>query len=239
LKKLNKDFNVGEKPKYAATIAEISGFAPYFMIFLDNEPHGLHRIVNLWAHEGAHTMFFVEGRMYESIFRNLPINETACDLVGNRTAEQFKKDYLVRGSKLEKMFLESKKMNEKIENALKGVVMKYKSFSLKDRVEKRDEIMVGLENYFQEKVGFKTRVNEAKLIMWDRYSGNEKRYNRLDEMEKIIGPNKFLKLVPKFRNDQELDKALKTFKKHGVKAFDSVMEILDKKHYVDLSDSVL
>ena len=55
----------------------------------------------------------------------------------------------------------------------------------------------------------------------------------LGSLEKMIGPNLFLSIVPKFRNDKELEKAYATFRKHGKRAFESVVYELDKLHYVN------
>ncbi|MFH0798507.1 MAG: hypothetical protein V1906_03790 [Candidatus Woesearchaeota archaeon] len=238
LNRLNSHFNIPKSPRYAATVSEIKGFAPYFMIFLDEDPEHLHSLVQTWAHEGAHTLFFVTGGIYESMFRNLPINETACDLIGDRVADRFVEDHIQKGSRLEKVYLEHKAFSEKIQEVIMEVAIMYKSFPKGERKNNRENIISQLEKYAADRTGFKIEVNEAKLMIWDRYSGSKKRRDMLDSLEKIIGPNLFLNIVPKFRNDKELEKAHATFKKYGKGAFGTVVYELDKLHYANMQDSM-
>lgn len=238
LNRINNHFNIPRSPRYAATVSEIKGFAPYFMIFLDEDPEHLHSLVQTWVHEGAHTLFFVTGGTYESLFRNVPINETACDLIGDRIADRFVEDHIQKGSKLERVYLEHKAFGEKIQEVIMEVAIKYKSFPESERKNNRDSVINQLESYAAQRTGYKIEVNEAKLLIWDRYSGSKKRRGLLDNLEKMIGPNLFLDIVPKFRNDKELEKAYATFRKYGKRAFDTVAYELDKLHYVDMSNSV-
>jgi len=211
---------------YSAYLMPKGGYAlPIIGIKIDPEGHNLYSLVHTIAHEGTHTLIYKESSweyLYDFACAYLDLtdrdemiinHETACDLVAERIGKYFKKNHLIRNSRVYEKYEESEKFSKGINRELSEIIREYESLPREKRITQSSEIFRNFEKRIKRKFNLRNfRLNEARLSISKRYSGSEMVNNKLNFLYDELGPKKFIKLIPSLYTSEDLNNVYDKFK---------------------------
>lgn len=213
------DSNHHVSQRYSAEFQDFSGYALpliiYHNITLSNDIVALHRLISVWEHEYAHTLIFNEMdleyslRLFSSavgISSNnelISIHETACDIISDRIQPYFLGHLNAR---LRAEFINHISESSLLDATIGEIVQDYESLPRSIRAQRREEIFENYNNLIRERTGRSNfGLNEAKLALLKRYSGDRALRGKLESILDNLGPNGFIIIIPKLYNRSDLD----------------------------------
>ena len=208
-------------PIYAAYVTDMSGYAipAGFLHYVNLRPDidSLQSLISTWEHEYAHTLIYNSMNLeysfsllgsYTGLSSNMDIisiHETSCNIISNRLQRLFVNH--LDGQLLED-YNNSLEMNLLLEDSINSIVSDYKTISREQRLANRDEIFARYSRIIYDDTGLTiSRINEARLALMSRYSGNKDIKEKLESILNEQGPNNFISLISFFYHKSDLDVA--------------------------------